>query len=97
MPLEGARRLLPRECVAANGNALIRSANKSARKRVVGEDNKCIANLKIIGGVLLAHGTADRANVQLLNRSDSGRSFHGGLKSLLEPGVSLPGRADGPP
>lgn len=32
-----------------NGDVLIRSANKSARKRVVGEDNKCIANSKIIG------------------------------------------------
>lgn len=70
-----------------NGDVLIRSVNKSARKRVVGEDNKCIANLKIIGAARCAsraHTVRPAANVELLNRSDSGRSFHGGLKSLFE-------------
>lgn len=49
-----------------------------ARKRLVYEDNKCIANLKIIGTGALAAEYAE-----LLNRSDSGQLFHGGLKSLL--------------
>lgn len=71
---------------ASNGvysDVLIRSVN-SARKWVVYEDNKCIANLKIIGTARFSCSSHNRV---IKPEWFAGRSFHGGLKIASQLGI----------